>query len=150
MHPLVTASYSQGDPTIDAAETGEPMLRGQQNEPISELHQVNNPPNLADQVNTVGPVVISPQDPPPLPEAAPNRVARFFRAFTVDPMWGLETRGGTDSPGTHAQVVPGAAQPPGLQMTQVPGRGNTWRLPPSPWDSPLWVAQHGTEVGHAP
>lgn len=152
MHPLVTASFTQGDPTIAAAETGEEMLAGQQNVPISELHGDVNTAGIVERevVNARGPVVIDPQDPPPLPEPAPNRVATFVRAFTRAPMWGIETRGGTDSPGSHGEVVPGASMPPGLQMTQVPGRGNTWRLPPSPWDSPLWVAQHGSEAGHAP
>lgn len=157
MHPLVAAQYSQPDPTINAAQTGDSMVAGSQNVPISELYGAfDDPsdgktgrPDPQEYVNErrMSPALLNAQDGPAIAEAAPDRPAQISTAYTFVKDWGALGY----FTGQKGEVNAGAAQPPGL-MAPVGLAGNTFRLAPMPWDSSLWVAQYPQVQGegHAP
>lgn len=151
MHPLVVGSVPREQMIDGAAETGDAMLAGTQNLSIQDVDAAYNAPDgEVAAVNVRGAVVGTPTDPPPLPQPAPDRPAVFQRAYTLMRDWGGPYPTGPQLLGQHGEIATGAGMPPGIQKPQVPSHGNTWRLQPQPWDSPLWVAQYGQDEAHAP
>lgn len=75
----------------------------------------------------------------PLPPAPPARQALAMFLPSRPP-------GQPTDNGTHAAIGNGATMPAGIALSGGdPARGNTFRLAPKPWDTPLFTAVQGSE-----
>lgn len=146
LNPLVAAHYE--DPQAALIPIGAGNMAGTENLSMQDAKALFDTAGQSTREQHVQGRVLTAQDkqnPPPLPTPAPDRPSMLQRAYTVVPMWGAQ--GAWD--GRRTEVVNGVSQPQGVSKPGVVIRGNTYRLPPQPWDSKVYWGQRGMPGGSA-
>jgi hypothetical protein len=115
--------------TQDAVPVRE-AYAGELRDPLPAQDPPEVMPRLLAIVPNVPPALCIPAQPNRAPRKPGGAWALFSRI--VRPEWAQ------DSPGTHAEVS-AAIQPPSGRMAGWQNRGNTYRLPPEPADTQLYI-----------